>query len=115
MGKLLRCTVGAIFDVAVDLRMASPTFGQWFGIELTAENKTQLYVPEGFAHGFATLSDVAEVQYKQTGFYTPLAEGSIRWDDPDIGIAWPIGEPILSERDQQAMSLREYRENPAFE
>jgi dTDP-4-dehydrorhamnose 3,5-epimerase len=114
MGKLLRCTVGAIFDVAVDLRMDSPTFGQWFSIELTAENKTMLYVPEGFAHGFATLSEAAEVQYKQTGFYTPSSEATIRWDDPDIGIAWPIDEPILSERDQSAMSLREYRENPAF-
>lgn len=114
MGKLIRCTVGAIFDVAVDLRMSSPTFGQWFGIELTAENKTQLYVPEGFAHGFATLSEVAEVQYKQTGFYTPSAEGSVRWDDPDIGIDWPVTDPILSERDEKAMSLREYREKPAF-
>ena len=76
MGKLLRCTVGAIFDVAVDLRVDSPTFGEWFSIELSAENKTMLYVPEGFAHGFATISDVAEVQYKQTGFYTPSSEGT---------------------------------------
>ena len=95
MGKLLRCTVGAIYDVAVDLRMSSPTFGKWFGIELSAENKTQLYVPEGFAHGFATISDVAEVQYKQTGFYTPSSEGTISWNDPDIGVAWPISEPTL--------------------
>jgi dTDP-4-dehydrorhamnose 3,5-epimerase len=115
MGKLLRCTVGAIYDVAVDLRMSSPTFGKWFGIELSAENKTQLYVPEGFAHGFATISDVAEVQYKQTGFYTPSSEGTISWNDPDIGVAWPIGEPTLSARDQQGMSLREYRDKPAFQ
>ena len=115
MGKLLRCTVGAIYDVAVDLRMSSPTFGKWFGIELSAENKTQLYVPEGFAHGFATISDVAEVQYKQTGFYTPSSEGTISWNDPDIGVAWPISEPTLSARDQQGMSLREYREKPAFQ
>jgi dTDP-4-dehydrorhamnose 3,5-epimerase len=114
MGKLLRCTVGAIFDVAVDLRVDSPTFGEWFGIELSADNKTLLYVPEGFAHGFATISDVAEVQYKQTGFYTPSAEGAISWDDPDIAVAWPIREPVLSARDQSAMSLAEYRKNPAF-
>lgn len=114
MGKLLRCTVGAIFDVAVDLRMTSPTFGQWFGIELSAENKTQLYVPEGFAHGFATISEVAEVQYKQTGFYTPASEGTISWNDPDIGVEWPIDEPILSQRDQNGTSLREYRTKPAF-
>ena len=114
MGKLLRCTVGAIFDVAVDLRVDSPTFAQWFSIELSAENKTMLYVPEGFAHGFATISDVAEVQYKQTGFYTPSAEGSIAWNDPDIGVKWPISDPQLSARDQQAMSLQEYKKNPAF-
>lgn len=114
MGKLLRCTVGAIFDVAVDLRMSSPTFGQWFGIELSAENKTQLYVPEGFAHGFATISDVAEVQYKQTGFYTPSSEGTISWNDPDIGIEWPIDDPILSQRDQNGISLQDYRKKPAF-
>jgi dTDP-4-dehydrorhamnose 3,5-epimerase len=114
MGKLLRCTVGAIFDVAVDLRVDSATFGQWFGIELSAENKTQLYVPEGFAHGFATISDVAEVQYKQTGFYTPSSEGTVSWNDPDIGIAWPISDPILSARDQNGISLREYRNKPAF-
>lgn len=114
MGKLIRCTVGAIFDVAVDLRVASPTFGKWFAVELSAENKTQLYVPEGFAHGFATLSDVAEVQYKQTGFYTPSSEGTISWNDPDVGVAWPVSEPILSQRDQAGMSLREYREKPAF-
>jgi dTDP-4-dehydrorhamnose 3,5-epimerase len=114
MGKLLRCTVGAIFDVAVDLRVESPTFGQWFSIELSAENKTMLYVPEGFAHGFATISDVAEVQYKQTGFYTPSSEGTISWNDPDVGVKWPISDPILSARDQQGMSLKEYRANPAF-
>jgi dTDP-4-dehydrorhamnose 3,5-epimerase len=114
MGKLLRCTVGAIFDVAVDLRVDSPTFSQWFGIELSAENKTLLYVPEGFAHGFATISDVAEVQYKQTGFYTPSSEGTVSWNDPDIGVAWPINNPQLSARDEKGMSLQEYKKNPAF-
>ncbi|MBN1888139.1 MAG: dTDP-4-dehydrorhamnose 3,5-epimerase [Thermoflexales bacterium] len=114
MGKLVRCIVGRVFDVAVDLRASSPTLGQWFGLELSAENKKQFYVPVGFAHGFAVLSDYAEIQYKQTGFYTPSAEGSVAWNDPDIGVAWPITDPILSRRDQQAMSLKKYLENPAF-
>ncbi len=114
MGKLVRCTLGTVFDVAVDLRAKSPTFGQWFGVELTEENKRLIYVPVGFAHGFATLSEVAEIQYKQTGFYTPPSEGSIRWNDPDIGIAWPLSDPILSDRDQSGMSLAEYKRHPAF-
>ncbi len=114
MAKLLRCTVGRIFDVAVDLRMSSPTFGKWLGVELSAENKRQIYVPVGFAHGFATLSDVAEVQYKQTGFYTPPSEGGIRWNDPDVGVDWPIKDPTLSERDRTSQSLAEYRTSPAF-
>ena len=114
MGKLVRCTNGRIFDVAVDLRVSSPTFGKWFGIELTAENKTQFYVPPGFAHGFATLSGIAEVQYKQTGFYEPATEGGIAWNDPDIAIQWPFRDPILSKRDQNQMSLKQYLKNPAF-
>ena len=89
LGKLVRCTVGRMLDVAIDLRASSPTFGQWFSIELSAENKRLVYVPVGFAHGFATLSDYCEVQYKQTGYYRPDAEGGIAWNDPDIGIAWP--------------------------
>lgn len=115
MGKLIRCTHGEIFDVAVDLRVKSSTFGKWFGITLTAENKKQLYVPVGFAHGFAALSSLAELQYKQTGFYTPSSEGAVIWNDPDIGIDWPIKNPILSKKDQSAMSLKEYLANPAFE
>jgi dTDP-4-dehydrorhamnose 3,5-epimerase len=114
MGKLVRCTTGRIFDVAVDLRVSSPTFGKWFGIELTADNKTQLYVPLGFAHGFATLSRTAEVQYKQTNFYQPAAEGGIAWNDSDIAIEWPIRDPILSKRDQNQISLQQYLKNPAF-
>src|SRR5262245_31041157 len=82
MAKLVRCTVGRILDVAVDLRVSSPTFGKWFGIELTAENQTQLLVPVGFAHGFAALSDVCEVQYRQTNYYSPAAEGGVVWNDP---------------------------------
>ena len=114
MGKLVRCTLGAVFDVAVDLRVTSTSFGKWFGVELGEENKRLIYVPVGFAHGFATLSDVAEIQYKQTGFYAPPAEGSIRWDDPDIGVDWPLADPILSDRDQSGMSFAEYKNNPAF-
>jgi len=114
MGKLVRCTVGAIFDVAVDLRVGSPTFGKWFGIELTAENMKQIFVPPGFAHGFVTLSDVAEVQYKCTGFYTPSSEGTLAWNDAEVGIAWPLKDPILSRRDSNGMSLRQYLAEPAF-
>ena len=114
MGKLLRCTVGRIFDVAVDLLVSSPTFGKWFSVELSADNKKQIYVPVGFAHGFATLSDVAEVQYKQTSFYTPSSEGTLAWNDPDVGIQWPLTSPTLSKRDQNGMSLKEYLKKPAF-
>ena len=115
MAKLVRCTVGRILDVAIDLRMTSPTFGKWFGLELTAENKTLLYVPEGFAHGFLTISDYCEVQYKQTDFYNPASEGGIKWNDPDIGVAWPYTDPILSGRDQHLKSFVEYRKNFAFQ
>src|SRR5260221_1686802 len=114
MGKLVRCTVGRILDVAVDLRVGSPTFGKWFGVELTADHKRQIYVPEGFAHGFQALSDVVEVQYKQTGFYTPSSEGTVSWNDPDIGVEWPIPDPVLSDRDRRGTSLKAYQENPAF-
>src|SRR5215813_12900697 len=112
--KLVRCTVGSVFDVAVDLRVSSPTFGKWFGIELTAENKKQLLIPIGFAHGFLTLSDVCEIQYKQTDYYRPQAEGGITWNDSDIGITWPRTNPTLSNRDQNQASLKQYLQNPAF-
>ena len=115
MAKLVRCTVGKILDVAVDLRVHSSTFGQWFSIELSAENKTQLLVPVGFAHGFATMSEVCEVQYKQSGFYQPETEGGIIWNDPDVGIQWPFDNPILSKRDQNQALLSQYRKKPAFE
>jgi len=114
MGKLVRCTEGAIFDVVVDLRVGSPTVGKWFGIELSMDNMKQLFVPTGFAHGFATLSEFAQVQYKCTGFYTPSAEATLAWNDPDIGIDWPIQDPILSKRDMNGMSLRQYLQKPAF-
>jgi dTDP-4-dehydrorhamnose 3,5-epimerase len=114
MGKLLRCTVGSVFDVAVDLRASSPTFGQHFATELSADNKRQIYIPPGFAHGFQVVSDVAEVQYKQTGFYTPSSEGSIAWNDPDVAIPWPVPDPILSDKDKRAVRLKEYALHPAF-
>lgn len=113
-GKLVRCTVGTVFDVAVDIRVGSPTFGLWYGVDLTAENQRQLYIPIGFAHGVQAISEWAEIQYKLTEVYTPAAEGAIAWDDPDIAIDWPITPPILSNRDQEGMSLHDYLRNPAF-
>ncbi|ATE53347.1 MULTISPECIES: dTDP-4-dehydrorhamnose 3,5-epimerase [Actinosynnema] len=112
--RLVRCTAGAIWDVVVDIRVGSPTFGKWFGIELSATNRTQLLMGPGFAHGFAVLSDVAEVQYKTTGFHTPEAEGLLAWDDPDVGIPWPVEDPTLSAKDSANPSLAAYLENPAF-
>lgn len=114
MGKLVRCTAGAIYDVAVDLRVGSPTFGKWFSVELSAENKKQVWVPVGFGHGFQALTDGAEVQYKQTAYYTPAAEGTVRWDEPQLAIPWPLPDPILSERDKVGRPLAEYLSNPAF-
>lgn len=99
-GKLVRVVQGAVFDVAVDLRKSSPTFGHWVGEVLSAENKKQLWVPEGFAHGFFTLSSTAEFLYKTTDYWAPAYERCVRWDDSDIGIAWPIqSKPLVSEKD----------------
>jgi dTDP-4-dehydrorhamnose 3,5-epimerase len=112
--KLVRCTQGAILDVAVDIRAGSPTIARWVAVELTAENARQILVPVGFAHGFVTLTETAEVQYKCSGPYVPVAEGCIAWNDPDIGIVWPIADPILSRRDQAAQSLQAYLAHPAF-
>ena len=105
--KLLRATRGAIFDVAVDIRKGSPQYGQWVGVELSAENKRQLFIPRGFAHGFLTLTPDVEVQYKADSYYAPECDGNIRWDDPDIAVAWPFSPTILSEKDQKAPSLKE--------
>jgi dTDP-4-dehydrorhamnose 3,5-epimerase len=105
-GKLVRVVSGEVFDVAVDIRKDSLTFGQWVGIYLSAENKRQLWVPEGFAHGFYVTSDEAEFVYKCTNYYDPDSEVSIKWDDNDIGVEWPIeSNPILSVKDLNAVSL----------
>ena len=107
-GKLVRVVQGAVFDVAVDIRASSPTFGQHVGVELSAENKRMLWVPEGFAHGFITISDTAEFLYKTTDYYAPQFERSIAWNDPNLGIQWPVeGPPSLSAKDQQAKRLAE--------
>jgi dTDP-4-dehydrorhamnose 3,5-epimerase len=111
-GKLVRCPVGAIFDVAVDLRRSSPSFGQWVGVELSAENQQQLWVPVGFAHGFLTLSESAEVHYKASGYWSKTCERSLRWDDPALAIAWPLdrlggAEPLLAAKDAAAASFAE--------
>ncbi|MDD2534641.1 MAG: dTDP-4-dehydrorhamnose 3,5-epimerase [Eubacteriales bacterium] len=103
--KLIRCTRGAIYDVAVDIRRGSPTFGEWFGLELTAENKRQLYIPKGFAHGFLTLTEDVEVQYKVDEYYAPECDRSIRFDDPEIGVNWGDISPVLSDKDLKAPLL----------
>ncbi|MCL2544386.1 MAG: dTDP-4-dehydrorhamnose 3,5-epimerase [Clostridia bacterium] len=111
-GKLVRALRGEVFDVGVDLRPGSPTYGRWFGVALSGENKKQLYVPEGFAHGFVVLSETAEFAYKCTALYDPADEGGIRWDDPSIGIGWPIGreEILLSDKDRALPLLRQVNE-----
>lgn len=106
-GKLVSVLQGEVFDVAVDLRRHSPTFGQWHGVNLSAENKRQFYVPVGFAHGFVVLSETALFSYKCTEYYAPGNEGAIRWDDPGLAIQWPIQNPILSDKDARAPRLRD--------
>lgn len=106
--KLVRCTRGSIFDVAVDIRKGSPTFGKWFGLELSAENKKQLLIPKGFAHGFMTLTDDVEVQYKVDELYAPECDRGVSWNDPTIGIKWPMDiTPVLSAKDEKAPTLNE--------
>ena len=116
-GKLVRVVEGEVYDVAVDLRSGSPTFGKWEGVLLTADNKRQFYVPEGFAHGFLVLSDVATFQYKCTDYYSPEYDGGVLWNDPAIGIEWPlegIDEVLLSDKDRVQQTLKEFesKENP---
>ena len=108
--KIIRCTNGAILDVAVDIRRGSPQYKQWVAVELSKENKKQLFVPRGFAHGFLTLTDNVEVQYKADNYYAPECDGNIRYDDPEIGIEWGQSEFILSEKDRRAPLLRERQE-----
>lgn len=113
-GKLVRVIEGAVYDVAVDLRKSSKTFGKWYGVELTAENQKQFYVPEGFAHGFLVLTEAATFVYKCTRFYDPKDEGGLMWNDPDIGIQWPLEEGtelLLSEKDQKNPLLLDFVNN----
>jgi dTDP-4-dehydrorhamnose 3,5-epimerase len=113
-GKLVRCTRGAIFDVAVDIRRGSPSFGRWFGLELSDANKLMLRVPPGFAHGFCALQDESDLVYKCTTLYDPAADRAILWNDPDIGIEWPIASPVLSAKDAIAPRLADAGVLPAY-
>lgn len=110
-GKLVRCVRGAVYDVAVDIRLSSPTFGKWVGVELSESNHRQFWIPEGFAHGFLTLSESAEFLYKTSGTYCKEAEGCIAWNDPDLNINWPTDNAQLSEKDLNGISLKNYIRN----
>lgn len=115
MGKLMRVSRGTAFLVAVDIRKGSPTLGQWFGLEASAENMKQVWAPAGFARGFCALTDEVEVQYKCTGIYNDRAESAIRWDDPDVGVEWPLKEVRLSDKDRNAQILRVWLTSPDAE
>jgi len=106
-GKLVYVLEGEVFDVAVDIRRASPTFGKWHGVTLSSSNKKQLWLPPGFAHGFCVTSETALFAYKCSAYYTPASEHTIRYDDPDIGITWPVTDPLLSDKDREAKGLSE--------
>jgi dTDP-4-dehydrorhamnose 3,5-epimerase len=108
MGKLMRVTRGTAFLVAVDLRIGSPTLGKWVGIEASPENRRMVWAPASFARGFCALTDDVEVQYKCTGLYNGKAEAAIRWDDPEMGIEWPVKDPIISEKDRNAQTLAQW-------
>lgn len=110
-GKLVSVLEGEVFDVAVDIRVGSPTFGEWTGVTLSAENKRQFYVPPDFAHGFVVTSEAALFSYKCTEYYAPSSEGSVLWNDPEIGMDWPIEQPTLSDKDRAAPPLREMPED----
>jgi dTDP-4-dehydrorhamnose 3,5-epimerase len=115
-GKLVRAVAGEMFDVAVDIRRGSPSFGRWVGVVLSGENYRQLYIPPGFAHGFCVLSERVDVEYKCTDFYDRSDELAVAWNDPEIGIAWPVSEPTLSDKDRAAPRLAEAREYlPVYE
>ena len=108
MGKLMRVTLGSAFLVAMDIRKGSPTLGQWCGVEASAENRREVWAPAGFARGFCVLSDVAEIQYKCTGLYSDKGESGILYNDPEIGVEWPVPEPSLSDKDRKAQTLKEW-------
>ena len=106
--KLVRVTRGSVYDVVVDIRKGSPTYGQWYGEELSGKNFRQMLIPKGFAHGYVTLEPKTEFQYKVDGFYAPEHDGGLRWDDPDIGIPWPVDEPILSDKDKRLPLMKDF-------
>lgn len=106
-GKLVRVVRGVVFDVVVDIRLDSPTYGLWEGLELSEENKTQFWIPPGLAHGFVVLSDSADFEYKCTDYYNPVHEGCLLWNDPDVGVEWPVTNPLLSEKDKLGKLLKE--------
>jgi len=112
MGKLMRVSLGSAFLVAVDIRKGSPTLGKWIGVEASAENRRQVWAPAGFARGFCVLSDVAEIQYKCTGIYNNKSESGIRWDDPAVGVEWPMRDIALSEKDRNAQTLAQWLARP---
>jgi dTDP-4-dehydrorhamnose 3,5-epimerase len=115
MGKLMRVTMGAAFLVAVDIRKGSPTLGKWVGVQASTEDRRQVWAPAGFARGFCALSDVTEIQYKCTGIYNSTAESAIRWNDPVIGINWPLEDVVVSDKDQKARTLAEWVSSPEFD
>lgn len=115
MGKLMRVSLGRAYLVAVDIRKDSPTSGQWHGVEVSAENRKQVWAPAGFARGFCVLSEVAEVQYKCTGIYNESAESGIVWNDPRVGVDWPVARPILSQKDASARTLDDWLSSPESE
>ena len=115
MGKLMRVTAGAAFLVAVDIRKGSPSLGKWVGIEASAENRRSVWAPAGFARGFCALSDATEIQYKCTGIYSNKAESGIRWNDPAIGIKWPLSDVIVSDKEQKAQNLAQWLASPESE
>jgi dTDP-4-dehydrorhamnose 3,5-epimerase len=113
-GKLVQVLAGAVYDVAVDIRRGSPTFGKWVGVELSSDNRRQLWVPAGFAHGFCVLSESADFHYKCTDFYSPTTERGIIWSDPDLGITWPVKSPLLSPKDTDAPRLKDAKILPVY-
>lgn len=113
-GKLVRCIRGRIFDVAVDIRKGSPTYGQWYGLELSEGNQQMLFIPEGFAHGYCALTADAEVLYKTTRYWSAQHERTIRWDDPKVGVLWPLSNPVLSDKDRQSPDLYDAENNFSY-